>query len=150
MVNIGNDWDALLEKEFEQPYYKQLRTFLAQEYRTHRIYPDMYSIFNALKFTPYGSVRVVILGQDPIRVRTKRTALPFRCSRASQRPRSLQNIYQELPDGLWLLYPEQRLPKKWADQGVLLLNTSLTVRPARRTHTRTLAGSCLRTKLSRF
>lgn len=85
MVNIGNDWDALLEKEFEQPYYKQLRTFLAQEYRTHRIYPDMYSIFNALKFTPYGSVRVVILGQDPYPGPNKRTALPFRCSRASQR-----------------------------------------------------------------
>ena len=64
-VNIGNSWDELLKEEFEKSYYKQLRKFLIQEYKTREIYPSMYDIFNALKFTPYEDVKVVILGQDP-------------------------------------------------------------------------------------
>lgn len=128
MVNIGNDWDALLEGEFEKPYYKQLRAFLTDEYRTRRIYPDMYSIFNALRFTPYHAVRVVILGQDPYPGPNQAHGLAFSVQQGVATPRSLQNIYQELHTDCGCYIPNNGYLKKWADQGVLLLNTSLTVR----------------------
>lgn len=128
MVKIGNDWDALLAQEFEKPYYQQLRAFLAEEYRTHRIYPDMYSIFNALKFTAYQDVRVVILGQDPYPGANQAHGLAFSVQKGIPTPRSLQNMYQELQSDCGCYIPNNGYLKKWADQGVLLLNTSLTVR----------------------
>ena len=128
MVNIGNDWDALLADEFEKPYYKRLRACLAEEYRTHRIYPDMYSIFNALKYTAYQDVRVVILGQDPYPGANQAHGLAFSVQKGIPTPRSLQNMYQELQTDCGCYIPNNGYLKKWADQGVLLLNTSLTVR----------------------
>lgn len=128
MVNIGNDWDALLAGEFEKPYYQQLRAFLADEYRTRRIYPDMYSIYNALRFTPYHAVRVVILGQDPYPGPNQAHGLAFSVQQGVPTPRSLQNIYEELRTDCGCYIPNNGYLKKWADQGVLLLNTSLTVR----------------------
>lgn len=128
MVNIGNDWDTLLAGEFEKPYYKQLRAFLVSEYRSRRIYPDMYSIFNALKLTSYKDVRVVILGQDPYHGENQAHGLAFSVQKGIATPKSLMNIYKELHDDCGCYIPNNGYLKKWADQGVLLLNTSLTVR----------------------
>lgn len=128
MVNIGNDWDELLTGEFDKPYYKQLRTFLAGEYRTHKIYPDMYNIFNALKFTSYNDVKVVILGQDPYHGENQAHGLAFSVQKGIATPKSLINIYKELHDDCGCYIPNNGYLKKWADQGVLLLNTALTVR----------------------
>lgn len=128
MVNIGNDWDTLLADEFEKPYYKELRSFLAHEYRTRRIYPDMYSIFNALKLTPYKDVRAVILGQDPYPGENQAHGLAFSVQKNIATPRSLQNIYKELQTDCGCYIPNNGYLEKWALQGVLLLNTSLTVR----------------------
>ncbi|MBE7026941.1 MAG: uracil-DNA glycosylase [Ruminococcaceae bacterium] len=128
MVNIGNDWDELLLGEFDKPYYKELRSFLALEYRSHKIYPDMYSIFNALKFTPYNKVKVVILGQDPYHGENQAHGLAFSVQKGIATPKSLINIYKELRDDCGCYIPNNGYLKKWADQGVLLLNTALTVR----------------------
>ena len=128
MVNIGNDWDELLCGEFDKPYYKQLRAFLKDEYRRYKIYPDMYSIFNALKFTAYNKVSVVILGQDPYHGENQAHGLAFSVQKGIATPKSLINIYKELHDDCGCYIPNNGYLKKWADQGVLLLNTSLTVR----------------------
>lgn len=128
MVNIGNDWDKLLAGEFDKPYYKELRAFLAAEYRSCTIYPDMYSIFNALKFTPYKDVRVVILGQDPYHGENQAHGLAFSVMKGIATPKSLINIYKELSTDCGCYVPNNGYLKKWADQGVLLLNTALTVR----------------------
>ncbi len=84
MVNIGNDWDGLLAGEFEKEYYKKLRAFLAEEYRTRTVYPSMYDIFNAFKYTPYHKVKAVILGQDPITGRDRPKGSAFRCKGGSR------------------------------------------------------------------
>lgn len=128
MVNIGNDWDALLRGEFDKPYYKALRAFLASEYKSATVYPDMYSIFNALKFTAYKDVRVVILGQDPYHGEKQAHGLAFSVQKGIATPKSLVNIYKELCDDCGCYVPNNGYLKKWADQGVLLLNTALTVR----------------------
>lgn len=128
MVTIGNDWDGLLEGEFDKPYYKELRAFLAAEYRSRTIYPDMYSIFNAFKFTPYSDVKVVILGQDPYHGEHQAHGLAFSVMKGVATPKSLINIYKELASDCGCYVPNNGYLKKWADQGVLLLNTALTVR----------------------
>lgn len=128
MVNIGNDWDELLAGEFEKPYYLQLREFLKSEYKGFTIYPDMYDIFNALKFTPYGKVKAVILGQDPYHEPGQAHGLAFSVKDGTEPPPSLKNIYKELNTDLGLPIPQTGDLTKWAAQGVLLLNTSLTVR----------------------
>ena len=128
MVNIGNDWDALLAEEFGKPYYLQLREFLKAEYNGFTIYPDMYDIFNALKFTPYGKVKAVILGQDPYHEPGQAHGLAFSVRPGVEPPPSLKNIYKELNTDLGLPIPQSGDLTNWAGQGVLLLNTSLTVR----------------------
>lgn len=128
MVNIGNDWDELLTGEFDKPYYKQLREFLKAEYSSHTIYPDMYDIFNALKYTPYSSVKAVILGQDPYHEPGQAHGLSFSVRDGVEPPPSLKNIYKELNADLGIPIPQTGDLTKWAKQGVLLLNTSLTVR----------------------
>lgn len=127
-VNIKNDWYDLLKDEFEKDYYKKLRTFLIEEYRHHTIYPNMYDIFNALNFTPYKDVKVVILGQDPYHGPHQAHGLSFSVQPDVKIPPSLVNIYKELHTDLGCYIPNNGYLKKWADQGVLLLNTSLTVR----------------------
>lgn len=129
MVNIGNSWDKLLEEEFKKEYYIKLREFLKEEYSKHTVYPSMDNIFNALKLTPYEAVRCVILGQDPYFNEGQAHGLAFSVQKGVALPPSLQNIYKELYSDLNIKKPfSHGCLQKWAEQGVLLLNTSLTVR----------------------
>ena len=128
MSNIlKNDWKELLEDEFSKDYYQTLRQFLIEEYKTKKIYPDKYDIFNALHFTPYKDIKVVILGQDPYHGPGQAHGLSFSVNPGVKTPPSLLNIYKELNSDLGCYIPNNGYLKKWADQGVLLLNTSLTV-----------------------
>lgn len=128
MVNIGNDWDEVLTGEFDKPYYRELRNFLKAEYSGFTIYPDMYDIFNALSLTAYKDVKVLILGQDPYHEPNQAHGLAFSVKEGVDIPPSLRNIYKELSTDLGLTIPNSGDLTKWAQQGVLLLNTSLTVR----------------------
>lgn len=128
MVNLGNEWDELLADEFRKPYYLALREFLKNEYKTYTIYPDMYNIFNALKLTSYSDVKAVVLGQDPYHEPGQAHGLAFSVLDGTVPPPSLKNIYKELYADLGLPVPEKGDLTKWAKEGVLLLNTSLTVR----------------------
>ena len=128
MVQIGNDWDELLKDEFTKDYYQQLRCFLATEYRTRKIFPDMYDIFNALKYTAYEDVKAVILGQDPYHGVNQAHGLCFSVQKGITPPPSLVNIFQELHEDLGCTIPDHGYLTSWAKQGVLMLNTVLTVR----------------------
>lgn len=128
MVNIGNDWDDVLKDEFEKDYYKKLREFLKEEYSTKEIFPDMYEIFNALKYTSYKDTKVIILGQDPYHNNGQAHGLAFSVKKGIKTPPSLLNIYKELNEEMGLYIPNNGYLVKWARQGVLLLNTALTVR----------------------
>ena len=130
MVNIGNDWDEILKGEFEKEYYQKLRAFLIHEYRNHTVYPDMHDIFNALKYTAYRDVKVVILGQDPYHEPGQAHGLAFSVQKGVRQPPSLINIYKELQNDLGIVPPprDNGCLTGWARQGVLLLNTVLTVR----------------------
>ena len=130
MVNIGNKWDSILADEFQKDYYLNLRQFLIREYRTQTVYPDMHDIFNALRYTDYDDVKVVILGQDPYHEPGQAHGMAFSVIKGVEQPPSLVNIFKELRDDIGCEIPEKNngslLP--WAEQGVLLLNTALTVR----------------------
>lgn len=128
MVNIGNDWDMLLGDEFQKEYYLRLRAFLAHEYKNGTIYPDMYDIFNALKFTAYNDVKVVIIGQDPYHGKGQAHGLCFSVMPPVPPPPSLKNIYKEIEAELGTPPPQSGDLTHWAKQGVLLLNTVLTVK----------------------
>ena len=128
MVNIGNDWDGLLAEEFGKPYYRQLREFLKAEYAEHTVYPDMYDIFNALKLTSYSDTKALIVGQDPYHEPGQAHGLAFSVREGIQPPPSLINIYKEINAELGIPMPKTGDLTKWAEQGVLLLNTALTVR----------------------
>lgn len=128
MVVIGNDWDEIIGEEFKKDYYIRLREFLKEEYAKHTVYPDMYSIFNALKLTPYKDVKVVILGQDPYHEPNQAHGLCFSVQDGTPLPPSLKNIYKELEADLGIPPSKSGDLTKWAKQGVLLLNTVLTVR----------------------
>lgn len=125
---IHNDWQTVLEPEFEQAYYAQLHQFLKQEYATQTVYPDMYHIFTAFEWTPFSQVKVVILGQDPYHNPNQGMGVSFAVRPGVRLPPSLQNIYKELQDDLGIAPVEHGYLKSWADQGVLLLNSVLTVR----------------------
>lgn len=130
MVNIGNEWDEILKDEFEKEYYQNLRKFLIMEYRSRTIYPDMYDIFNALKYTSYGDVKVVILGQDPYHEEGQAHGLAFSVMPGVPQPPSLVNIFKELQSDLGIAPPPKDYGSlvSWTENGVLLLNTALTVR----------------------
>ena len=128
MVNIGNDWDEILKDEWQKPYYKRLRTFLKKEYASARVFPDMYDIFNALKYTSYKDTKVVIIGQDPYHNEGQAHGLCFSVKKGVALPPSLKNIYAELKEDLGVIPASHGELTKWAKQGVLLLNTVLTVR----------------------
>ena len=128
MVHIGNDWDNLLTDEFGKDYYLKLREFLKTEYSTARIYPPMNDIYNALKYTSYDLARVVILGQDPYHGPGQAHGLCFSVKSGIQPPPSLKNIYKELSSEFGIAPPASGELSGWAAQGVLLLNTTLTVR----------------------
>ncbi|AIY78580.1 uracil-DNA glycosylase [Clostridium botulinum] len=125
---LKNDWNNYIGNEFEKDYYLKLRKNLAQEYKTKTIYPDMYNIFNALHYTAFDDVKVVILGQDPYHGPNQAHGLSFSVNPGVKTPPSLLNIYKELKDDIGCYIPNNGYLKKWADQGVLLLNTVLTVR----------------------
>ena len=125
---FSNDWDSLLAPEFLKDYYKALREFLKDEYENHTIYPDKRDIFNALKYTPFSEVRVVIFGQDPYHGEGQAHGLAFSVLPDVDIPPSLLNIYKELKNELGLYIPDNGCLTKWAKQGVLLLNNALTVR----------------------
>lgn len=128
MVNIGNEWDELLKNEFQSDYYLKLRNFLAYEYKHYTVYPNMYDIFNALKTTSYSDVKVVILGQDPYHGPNQAHGMCFSVKKGVEAPPSLKNIFKELQDDCGCSIPPHGELTEWAKQGVLLLNTVLTVR----------------------
>lgn len=128
MVNLGNDWDERLAEEFNKPYYLALRQFLVQEYKEQVIYPPKEDIFNALKATSYKDTKVVILGQDPYHGPRQAHGMAFSVNPGIAVPPSLQNIYKELQASLGCTIPDNGYLMHWAAQGVLLLNTVLTVR----------------------
>ena len=128
MVSLGNDWDDILAEEFRKEYYLRLRQILKQEYRTQTIYPSMYDLFNALRLTPCSQVKVVILGQDPYHGPGQAHGLSFSVQKGVPVPPSLQNIFKELKSDLGIEPPKDGTLTKWAKQGVLMLNTTLTVR----------------------
>lgn len=128
MVTIGNEWDNLLKDEFQKEYYRKLRAILANEYKTQTIYPDMYDIFNALKYTSYSDVKAVIIGQDPYHGEGQAHGLCFSVKKGVEAPPSLKNIFKEIEDELNIKPPSHGCLTDWAEQGVLLLNAVLTVR----------------------
>ncbi|MDE6666609.1 MAG: uracil-DNA glycosylase [Ruminococcus sp.] len=129
MVNFNNDWDELLKDEFTKDYYLKLRQTLINEYRTQKIFPDMYDIFNAMKLTSYDDVKCVIIGQDPYHNEGQAHGLSFSVKKGVAPPPSLVNIFKEIKDdtGIDNLGKHGELTK-WAENGVLLLNSVLTVR----------------------
>ena len=128
MVKIGNDWDSIISEEFKKPYYLRLRQFLKQEYEQHVIYPDMYDIFSALRATPYSAVKIVIIGQDPYHGEGQAHGMCFSVKPGIDIPPSLKNIYKEIVNELGGYVPKNGYLMPWAEQGVLLLNSVLTVR----------------------
>ena len=127
-VFLGNDWDNVLKDEFQKEYYLSLREFLKKEYFTKTVYPPMDDIFNALKYTSYSNTRVVILGQDPYHGYGQAHGLCFSVKEGTPPPPSLKNIFKELNNELGIKEPATGELVGWARQGVLLLNTTLTVR----------------------
>ena len=128
MVHIGNDWDAILADEWSKEYYLSLRQFLKREYATQTVYPNMHHIFNALKYTAFADVKVVIIGQDPYHGVGQANGLCFSVDDGVQFPPSLQNIFKEVSDDVGATIPPTGNLDRWAEQGVLLLNSVLTVR----------------------
>ena len=128
MVQFHNSWDKHLAEEFKKPYYIALRQFLKEEYCTQTIYPNMYDIFNALQTTSYEDVKVVILGQDPYHGEGQAHGMAFSVQPGVKTPPSLVNIYKELQSTMGCYIPNNGYLMKWAKQGILLLNTVLTVR----------------------
>lgn len=130
MVNLGNSWDALLCEEFSKEYYQELRKKLVQEYKTYTVYPAMENIFNALKYTSYEGVKVLLLGQDPYHGPNQAHGLCFSVQKGVDKPPSLKNMFKELESDLGIKQPAHGCLTDWAKQGVLMLNTVLTVREA--------------------
>ncbi len=128
MVHLGNDWDNILADEWDKPYYQQLRQVLKQEYATQRVYPSMHNIFNALKYTSFADTKVVIIGQDPYHGAGQAHGLCFSVQPGVTPPPSLKNIFKELQTDIGKPIPPTGELTDWAKQGVLLLNTVLTVR----------------------
>lgn len=128
MPPISNDWLTPLKPEFSKPYYKKLYQTVNEEYRTHLIFPPADDIFNAFAFTPLSEVKAVILGQDPYHGDGQAHGLCFSVKPDVEIPPSLVNIYKELQDDCGCYIPNNGYLTKWAKQGVLLLNTVLTVR----------------------
>lgn len=128
MVNLGNDWDNILSDEFQKEYYIKIRQMLKAEYQTHIVYPDMNNIFSALKTTPFSSIKVVLLGQDPYHNAGQAHGMCFSVMPDVDIPPSLSNIFKELHNDIGCKIPDNGCLTEWAKQGVLLLNTVLTVR----------------------
>ena len=127
-VKINESWKLHLQEEFEKPYFKDLVNFIRQEYATHTCYPPGNSIFNAFQYCHYNKVKVVIIGQDPYHGPGQANGLCFSVNSGVAHPPSLVNIFKEIQDDLKVPYPKSGDLSRWATQGVLLLNATLTVR----------------------
>jgi len=125
---LKNDWALVIASEFEKAYFLTLSDYLNAEYETHTIYPNKMDLFNAFKYTPYSSLKVVLLGQDPYHGAGQAHGLAFSVNPGHPSPPSLVNIFKELHDDMGIPIPKQGYLKHWAEQGVLMLNTVLTVR----------------------
>ena len=128
MIALGGGWDEALAPLFQDENYKKIREFLKREYTHHVVYPDMYDIYNCFKLTPLPQVKAVILGQDPYHNEGQAHGLCFSVQEGVPMPPSLVNIFKELHDELGCTLPRSGDLTKWAKEGVLLLNTALTVR----------------------
>ena len=128
MTKIGNDWDIMLRDEFDRPYFKQLENFLTEERARYEIYPPEEDVFNALRYSSFQDTKVVILGQDPYHEPGQAHGLCFSVNKGVTIPPSLVNIYKEIENDLGIKMPGHGYLADWAKQGVLLLNTVLTVR----------------------
>ena len=124
---IGNKWDIILQDEFKKEYFENLMNFVKNEYKTKTIYPKQNEVFNAFRYTDFDNVKVVILGQDPYHGPNQAEGLSFSVSNEVLKPPSLKNIFKELESDLEIPFPEHNSLKKWAKEGVLLLNAVLTV-----------------------
>ena len=124
---IGNDWDNLLKEEYQKEYFKNLLDYVKKEYKEKTIYPKQNEVFNAFRYTNFDNVKVVILGQDPYHGPNQAEGLSFSVSNEVLKPPSLKNIFKELESDLGIPFPEHNSLKPWAKQGVLLLNSVLTV-----------------------
>ena len=124
---IGNKWDELLSVEFEKDYMKDLLSFIKKEYKTKTIYPPQNKVFNALRYTDFNNVKVVIIGQDPYHGPNQAEGLSFSVSNEVLKPPSLKNIFKELESDLKIPFPEHNSLIPWTKEGVLLLNAVLTV-----------------------
>ena len=128
MPAISGKWEEALKEEFRQPYYRDLYSTVKKEYMSRTIYPPASELFSAFHLTPLEKVKVVILGQDPYHEEGQAHGMSFSVRPGIKIPPSLQNMYKELHDELGLYIPNNGYLEKWANQGVLLLNTCLTVR----------------------
>lgn len=128
MTKIGNDWDIMLQDEFDRPYFKRLESFLTEERARYEIYPPQEDVFNALRYSSFQDTKVVILGQDPYHEPGQAHGLCFSVNKGVTIPPSLVNIYKEIENDLGIKMPGHGYLADWAKQGVLLLNTVLTVR----------------------
>ncbi len=128
MITLGGGWDEALAPLFADERYKKIREFLKSEYSTRVIYPDMYDLYNCFRYTPLDNVKAVILGQDPYHEPNQAHGLCFSVKKGVPLPPSLKNIFKEIEDELGIREPDCGDLTKWAKQGVLLLNTTLTVR----------------------
>jgi len=142
MVKFDNEWDTLLKGEFEKTYYQELRQKLAMEYKTKTVYPDKHDIFNALKYTSYSAVKVVILGQDPYHGPGQAHGLSFSVQEGVDKPPSLVNIFKEIQQEFGFDIPSDGCLIPWAKQGVLLLNATLTVRAGQANSHQALGWEC--------
>ena len=124
---FNNDWDNVLEEEFEKPYFKSLMKKVDDAYNTKTVYPEKRRVFSALKLTPYQNVKVVILGQDPYHEPGQAHGISFSVAPGVKIPPSLVNIYKEIADDVGGYIPNNGYLVKWCKQGVLMLNTVLTV-----------------------
>lgn len=124
---IGNGWDNLLKSEYTKEYFLNLEKFVSNEYKTKTIYPKMSEIFKAFQETPYDKVKVVIIGQDPYHGENEAEGLSFSVKKGIAKPPSLMNIFTELRDDLGYKIPNNGSLEPWAKEGVLLLNSTLTV-----------------------
>lgn len=127
-THIDNNWNNILDIEFKKDYFHKICEFLSEEYSTHTVFPPKENILTALKYTDFPDVKVVILGQDPYHDINQAHGLSFSVNPGVKIPPSLRNIFKELNNDLGCYIPNNGYLKKWADQGVLLLNTILTVR----------------------
>lgn len=128
MRKLGGGWDEKLKPLFEDERYLKIREFLKEEYSTRVIYPDMYDLFNCFRYTPFNELKAVLLGQDPYHERGQAHGLCFSVQDGIAPPPSLENMFKELKTDIGMERPQSGNLTKWAKEGVLLLNTTLTVR----------------------